>query len=328
MHLPERENSDFALLLGARREGWIYLALSWTAIPLLATAADFVDLLREPAIGTGFGRRSLLARHPTTVERVERHTLARLVGSALMLTTAAMLALLLASPAHASDCPPAGSRFKRNNAGFETVLTSEGVAIPGHRGYCRYKDSDGKSGSYLLKSSDLPLDNVPRQKSGACPTGARAEYKIVLTEYSDPIVAGPDAAGRCLLRSQQFDEQWVHPTEFKLAGGGGTPAAVAMDLSGRWRCAANGNIPIALLTFSGNRYTMSDTDAGWRVKSGKVTGSGAIRLADGGFVPTSGPMADELGIRAGVYHAEKGRRALYLNNKPSGLSLLQCLPES
>ena len=41
-------------LLGARREGYLYLLLCWTAIPLLAALADFVDLMRQPAIGHGF----------------------------------------------------------------------------------------------------------------------------------------------------------------------------------------------------------------------------------------------------------------------------------
>ena len=238
----------------------------------------------------------------------------------------ALAGLVLTWPVLADNCPAKGSRFKRYNAGFEMVLTSEGVPIPGHAGYCRYSDSDGKVSSYKLKSDDQPLDAVPRQGGGPCPTGGRAEYRIVVTDYSDRMIAGPHAAGRCQVRSERFGEQWMLPAEFKLAGGGGAPAAVAMDLSGQWRCVANGNIPIALLTFSGSRYTLSDTDGGWRARAGKLSGSGAIRPAEGGFVPTSGPMASELGIRSASYSAERGRRALYLNNQPAGLSLLQCLP--
>lgn len=248
------------------------------------------------------------------------------MGMSLQQGGLVMVGMALAWPVLAADCPAKGSRFKRYNAGFETVLTSEGVAIPGHAGYCRYSDSDGKVASYKLKSDDQPLDAVPRQASGPCPTSGRAEYRIVVTDYSDRILAGPDAAGRCQLRSERFGEQWMFPSEFKLAGGGGASAAVTMDLGGQWRCVANGNIPIALLSFSGSRYTLSDTDGGWRAKAGKLSGSGAIRMADGGFVPTSGPMVSELGIRSAGYTAERGRRALYLNNNPSGLSLLQCLP--
>lgn len=61
-------------LLGARREGWIYLLLSWTSLPLLAALGDFVDLLRQPPIGEGFLQRRLLKRHPAEADVVARAT--------------------------------------------------------------------------------------------------------------------------------------------------------------------------------------------------------------------------------------------------------------
>ncbi|MGB4117882.1 MAG: NINE protein [Polaromonas sp.] len=61
-------------LLGARREGWLYLLLSWTCIPLLASLGDFVDLVRQPAIGQGFLKRRLLKRHVADRDVIERAT--------------------------------------------------------------------------------------------------------------------------------------------------------------------------------------------------------------------------------------------------------------
>ena len=71
-------------LLAARREGWIYLLLSWTSIPLLAALGDFVDLLRQPAVGSGFLKRRLLKRHAADAEVVDRATLWRLGGALLL----------------------------------------------------------------------------------------------------------------------------------------------------------------------------------------------------------------------------------------------------
>ena len=61
-------------LLGARREGWLYLLLCWTSIPLLASLGDFVDLVRQPAIGQGFLKRRLLKRHVADRDMIERAT--------------------------------------------------------------------------------------------------------------------------------------------------------------------------------------------------------------------------------------------------------------
>lgn len=73
-------------LLGARREGWIYLLLAWTAIPLFASLVDLLDLLRQPPIGQGFLRRRLPRRRTWEGAVIERTTLLRLGGSALFMT--------------------------------------------------------------------------------------------------------------------------------------------------------------------------------------------------------------------------------------------------
>lgn len=71
-------------LLGARREGWLYLALSWTAVPLLASLVDAVELHRQPALGRGFGCRRLSARHPADANVIVRSTWRRLVMGAVV----------------------------------------------------------------------------------------------------------------------------------------------------------------------------------------------------------------------------------------------------
>ena len=71
-------------LMGARREGWLYLLLSWTSIPLWASLGDFVDLVRQPAIGQGFFKRRLLKRHDADSDVIERATW-RQLGRVLIL---------------------------------------------------------------------------------------------------------------------------------------------------------------------------------------------------------------------------------------------------
>lgn len=72
-------------LLGARREGWIYVALMPTTIPVWAGLADFIDLIRQPAMGQGFLKRRLLKRHPADASVVERKTWRRLIKVTLIM---------------------------------------------------------------------------------------------------------------------------------------------------------------------------------------------------------------------------------------------------
>jgi TM2 domain-containing membrane protein YozV len=71
-------------LLGARREGYLYLFFCWTAIPLLAGLADFIDLMRQPALGQGFLKRRLLKRHVDDADVIERATWLQLGRACLL----------------------------------------------------------------------------------------------------------------------------------------------------------------------------------------------------------------------------------------------------
>lgn len=72
-------------LLGATREGWLYLLLCITGIPALAALADFVDLLRQQPLGEGFLHRRLPKYPPEAGRIISRQTWLRLCGSALCL---------------------------------------------------------------------------------------------------------------------------------------------------------------------------------------------------------------------------------------------------
>lgn len=61
-------------LLGARREGWLYLLLSWTSITLWMAMGDFFALSRLPVIGEGFMKRRVLKRHPADADVIEKAT--------------------------------------------------------------------------------------------------------------------------------------------------------------------------------------------------------------------------------------------------------------
>lgn len=82
-------------LMGARREGWLYLVLSWTGLTVFAALADFVVLCRQPVVGRGFLRRRLVARHPADRDTVEARTCRVLaLSGATFVVLAALVALV------------------------------------------------------------------------------------------------------------------------------------------------------------------------------------------------------------------------------------------
>ena len=70
-------------LLGATREGWLYLLLCISGIPVLAALADFWDLLHQQPIGAGFLQRRLPKYPPEARGIISRQAWLRLCGSAL-----------------------------------------------------------------------------------------------------------------------------------------------------------------------------------------------------------------------------------------------------
>jgi hypothetical protein len=112
-------------LLGARREGWIYLVLSWTAVPMLASLADFVSLLRQPALGEGCGKRRLFARLPEEASVVHRSTLRRLGGAAIALLLVAAFSVEAREFTDASQCV-VGTRVLNRDNQAGTIDSADG----------------------------------------------------------------------------------------------------------------------------------------------------------------------------------------------------------
>jgi hypothetical protein len=81
------------LLLGARREAWLYIALSWTSITVLAALLDFIDLMRQPAVGRGFMQRRLVTRPVVERDLIEATTWRQLGRAALLLSVAVVVAM-------------------------------------------------------------------------------------------------------------------------------------------------------------------------------------------------------------------------------------------
>jgi hypothetical protein len=191
--------------------------------------------------------------------------------------------IMAGQSATANDCPPPGARFERNNAGFIATLTSTGRADRGKR-WCYYT-IDGKSQPFSsqLKSEDRPLDPVPKQSNGQCPAGQTAQYKIVLTTYNNPILAGPDAAGRCQVRTEQGRLQWMHTDEFQLvssASAEGKSLGV-LPVGSVWRCTLPG-----IGMFSGANFGVVNGNT-YRDVNGKQgsyqydANTGVLRLTSG-----------------------------------------------
>ena len=71
-------------------------------------------------------------------------------------------------------------------------------------------------------------------------------------------------------------------------------------VDGLWKCKASGNIPIALLTVSGENYTMQAVkNTLWEPKGqDSSNGSGTLKLSGAGFTAVSGPLAEVYGAVA------------------------------
>lgn len=110
-------------LLGARREGWIYFALAITTIPVWASLADLMDLMRQPAMGQGFLKRRLPKRHPAEASIVERKTRWRLGKVALIMALVIAAIAWMVSRLNDGHARVAGlcAQIQRGMAGEEVV---------------------------------------------------------------------------------------------------------------------------------------------------------------------------------------------------------------
>jgi hypothetical protein len=69
-----------------------------------------------------------------------------------------------------------------------------------------------------------------------------------------------------------------------------TCGAASAQADGTWRCIANGNIPLGLLSVTGTAYTWTKTNASFQPVEARENGSGTIRMAGSTFTVESGPL--------------------------------------
>ena len=99
---------------------------------------------------------------------------------------------------------------------------------------------------------------------------------------------------------------------------------------GVWRCSAQGNIPIGLMTVSGATYRFQAVrNTAWALKAqDSMNGSGALRAFGTTLNPTSGPLTTRLNARSGYFGETgvTGGRYDYIDffNDPRAAYVLRC----
>jgi hypothetical protein len=72
--------------------------------------------------------------------------------------------------------------------------------------------------------------------------------------------------------------------------------AQAAELDGTWRCMLNGNIPLGVVTISGDAYALRSTDVAWRPKPNRSDGDGRLTIAGATLTPVSGPLLTQFEV--------------------------------
>lgn len=100
--------------------------------------------------------------------------------------------------------------------------------------------------------------------------------------------------------------------------------------NGTWRCSAQGNIPIGVMTVSGSTYRFQAVrNTAWAPKpQDSMNGSGALRASGTTLNPTGGPLTTRLGARSGYFGVTgiPGDRYDYIDffNDPEAAYVLRC----
>ncbi len=102
--------------------------------------------------------------------------------------------------------------------------------------------------------------------------------------------------------------------------------------NGTWRCSAQGNIPIGVMTVSGATYRFQAVSStAWAPKAqDSMNGSGALRATGATLTPTGGPLTTRLRVRSGQFgEAGSARTGRYdyidFFNDPQAVYVLRCL---
>lgn len=77
----------------------------------------------------------------------------------------------------------------------------------------------------------------------------------------------------------------------------------ARSPNGTWRCSAQGNIPIGVMTVSGGGYRFQAVrNTSWDPKPGdSMNGAGAVQTGGEHFNPTSGPLRSRMSVTRGHF---------------------------
>lgn len=96
--------------------------------------------------------------------------------------------------------------------------------------------------------------------------------------------------------------------------------------AGLWRCSAQGNIPIGLLTITGANYRFQAVNNSlWALKpQDSMNGSGGMRVAGTRLTPSGGPLASQLQIRSGVFGHTGRYSHIDFFNDPASVYVLRC----
>ncbi|MGQ2990933.1 MAG: hypothetical protein ACT6RD_12075 [Brevundimonas sp.] len=114
-----------------------------------------------------------------------------------------------------------------------------------------------------------------------------------------------------------------------VAASAGT-AQAQRSPNGTWRCSAQGNIPIGIMTVSGATYRFQAVrNTAWAPKAqDSMNGSGALRGSGTTLTPAGGPLTTRLGARSGYFGETgiPGDRYDYIDffNDPQAAYVLRC----
>lgn len=77
----------------------------------------------------------------------------------------------------------------------------------------------------------------------------------------------------------------------------------AQSTDGQWRCVANGNIPIGIVTIQGTSYDFVTTNVSWQPQENASNGGGSLRFEGGYILPQDGPLLTEFEVN-GAFNAD------------------------
>lgn len=109
------------------------------------------------------------------------------------------------------------------------------------------------------------------------------------------------------------------------------PSPAQAAAAGVWRCSAQGNIPIGVLTVKSGGYTFQAVrDTVWAPKpQDSSNGSGKLTVKGSKITVKNGPLRTQMGVTTGFYGAASSvgsgsNEYLDLFNDPSAAYLLRC----